>query len=99
PTLLTRFSLAIWSDRAASVDWSLNLLAATQSDATLSEELLSFARKFVISRWLLIRSRDKSFNNKLIKNVLFACTKIPAPSLQNVAKDRNFFVSDKSVCH
>jgi hypothetical protein len=35
---------------AASVDWSLNVLAAAQSDATLGEQLLSFARKFVINR-------------------------------------------------
>ena len=38
------------SGEAASVDWSLNVLAAAHPDATLSEQLLSFARKFVIDR-------------------------------------------------
>jgi hypothetical protein len=48
-----KYNLLIrWRERgmAASVDWSLNVLAATQSDATLGEQLLSFARKFVINR-------------------------------------------------
>ena len=74
-------------------------LAAAHSDAALGERSLSFVGKFVFCYRLLVRRHDKSLRNKLIKNLSFIRIQIRAPSLQNIAEDRNFLVSDKGVCH
>jgi hypothetical protein len=74
------------------------MLAAAHSNAALGEKLLSYAGKFVFCR-LLVSRHDKSLRNKLIKYLPFICIQIRAPSLQNIAKDRNFLVSDGGLCH
>jgi hypothetical protein len=71
---------------AANASPKKGVLAAAQSNAALGEKLLSLASKFVICN-RPVRSRDKSFNNKLIKKALFTFTKIHVPPLQDVTKD------------
>jgi hypothetical protein len=48
---------------------------------------------------LLASSHDKTFCNKLIKNLPFVCIHIRTPSFQYVAKDRNFLVTYERICH
>jgi hypothetical protein len=48
---------------------------------------------------LLASSHDKTFCNKLIKNLPFVCIHIRTPSFQYVAKDRNFLVTYEGICH
>src|ERR1700735_1742521 len=74
-------------------------LAAAHSDAALGEKLLSFVGKFVSCDRLLVGRLDKSLRNELIKNPPFICIHLRAPSLQYIAKDRNFLVSDEGICH
>ena len=75
------------------------LLAAAWSNASLSEKVLSFAGKFVFCRRLLVSKHDKTRRNKLIKNLPFIGIQIRARSFQYIAKDRDFLVSDESICH
>ena len=75
------------------------VLAAAWSNAALGEKLLSFSGKFVFDRRLLASSHDKTFCNKLIKNLPFVCIQIRTPSFQYVAKDRNFLVTYERICH
>jgi len=61
--------------------------------------VLSFAGKFVFCGRLLVSNHDKTLRNKLIKNLPFIRIQISARSFQYIAKDRDFLVSDESICH
>ena len=49
-------------------------------------------------RQLLVSNHDKTLRNKLIKNLPFIRIQIRAPSFQYIAKNRDFLVSDESIC-
>jgi hypothetical protein len=71
-------------------------LATAYSNAALGEKQLRFAGKFIFCRLLVIR-HDKTLRDKLIKS--FSLISIQIRSLQYIAKDRNFLISDNGIRH
>src|SRR5579872_1719804 len=68
--------------------------AAAYSNAALGEKL--FGGQLIFCRRLVIR-HDKTLRGQPIKN--FSLISIQIRSLQHIAKDRNFFISDDGIRH